>query len=182
MARQYPTRGLDRRKKHDPKPPVIQPVRSAGLLNHRERRPMPWSNQSGGGGGPWGQRGSGGGKSPWGPGPQGGGTPPDLEDILRRGQDRLKGFIPGGFMGGGKGILLLVLAVGSRLAADRFLHRSSERGRHQHGVREVHRDQRRRPALQLALPDRAGPEAERDRAAADRGRLPVVPKRPDPRP
>ncbi len=74
---------------------------------------MPWSNQSGGGGGPWGQRGSGGGKSPWGPGPQGGGTPPDLEDILRRGQDRLKGFIPGGFMGGGKGILLLVLAVGA---------------------------------------------------------------------
>src|SRR3954467_4263180 len=74
---------------------------------------MPWSNQSGGGnGGPWGQRGSGG-KSPWGPGPQGGGTPPDLEDILRRGQDRLKGFIPGGFMGGGKGILLLVLAVGA---------------------------------------------------------------------
>ncbi|MET0742835.1 MAG: protease modulator HflK, partial [Microvirga sp.] len=74
---------------------------------------MPWSNQSGGGGGPWGQRGSGGGKSPWGPGPQGGGTPPDLEDILRRGQDRLKDFIPGGFMGGGKGILLLVLAVGA---------------------------------------------------------------------
>jgi membrane protease subunit HflK len=32
---------------------------------------------------------------------------------LRRGQDRLKGFIPGGFLGGGKGILLLVLAVGA---------------------------------------------------------------------
>jgi membrane protease subunit HflK len=71
---------------------------------------MPWSNQSGGG--PWGQRGgSGGGKSPWGSGgPQGNGSPPDLEDILRRSQDRLKDFIPGGSMGG-KGLILLALAV-----------------------------------------------------------------------
>jgi membrane protease subunit HflK len=62
---------------------------------------MPWSNQSGGGwnnnnsgpGGPWGQ-------GPWGPGPQGprggGGNPPDLEEIIRRGQDRLKKALPGG--------------------------------------------------------------------------------------
>jgi modulator of FtsH protease HflK len=72
---------------------------------------MPWSNQSGGG--PWGQRGgSGGGKSPWGSGgPQGGGTPPDLEDILRRSQDRLKSFIPGGGAMGGKGLIVLVLGV-----------------------------------------------------------------------
>ncbi|KLK93492.1 membrane protein [Microvirga vignae] len=71
---------------------------------------MPWSNQSGGGG-PWGQRGGSGGKSPWGSGgPQGNGNPPDLEDILRRGQDRLKDFIPGGSMGG-KGLILLVLGV-----------------------------------------------------------------------
>jgi membrane protease subunit HflK len=71
---------------------------------------MPWSNQSGGG--PWGQRGgSGGGKSPWGSGgPQGNGTPPDLEDILRRSQDRLKDFIPGGSMGG-KGLIILALGV-----------------------------------------------------------------------
>jgi len=71
---------------------------------------MPWSNQSGGG--PWGQRGgSGGGKSPWGSGgPQGNGTPPDLEDILRRSQDRLKDFIPGGSMGG-KGLIILILGV-----------------------------------------------------------------------
>jgi membrane protease subunit HflK len=73
---------------------------------------MPWSNQSGGGGGPWGQRGSGGGgKSPWGSGPQGGGTPPDLEDILRRGQDRIKDFIPGGGSFGSKGLAVLVLGV-----------------------------------------------------------------------
>ena len=57
---------------------------------------MPWNNQSGGGG-PWGG-GTGGG--PWGQGPRGPGGPqggpPDLEDIIRRGQDRLKRALPGG--------------------------------------------------------------------------------------
>ena len=74
---------------------------------------MPWSNQNGGGGGPWGgggdnnnNGGNGGNGGPWGQGPKGprnGGqnTPPDLEDILRKGQDRLKKVFPGG--GGGKG-------------------------------------------------------------------------------
>ncbi|KQO51723.1 FtsH protease activity modulator HflK [Methylobacterium sp. Leaf85] len=73
---------------------------------------MPWSNQSGGGGGngggPWGRGGggNGGGGGPWGSGGGGGGgkTPPDLEEILRRGQDRLRGIISGGSMGGGKGV------------------------------------------------------------------------------
>jgi membrane protease subunit HflK len=70
---------------------------------------MPWSNQSGGGGGPWGGGGGGNGGGPWGQGPQGprggpGGTPPDLEDIFRRGQDRLKQAFPGG---GNRGVILL---------------------------------------------------------------------------
>ena len=70
---------------------------------------MPWSNQSGGGGGPWGQRGGSGG--PWGSGPQGGGSggPPDLEDILRRSQDRIRDFIPGGGSMGGKGAAIIAL-------------------------------------------------------------------------
>jgi modulator of FtsH protease HflK len=70
---------------------------------------MPWSNQSGGGG-PWGNRGGQPG-GPWGSGPQGpsGGTPPDLEEILRRGQDRIKDFMPGGGSVGGKGIAALLL-------------------------------------------------------------------------
>ncbi len=59
---------------------------------------MPWTNQSGGTGGPWG--GGNGGGGPWGQGPRGPsgpqGTPPDLEDIIRRGQDRLKQALPGG--------------------------------------------------------------------------------------
>jgi membrane protease subunit HflK len=77
---------------------------------------MPWSNQSGGGG-PWGQRGGPGGGGPWGSGPSGGGggggnRPPDLEDIIRRGQDRLKGFIPGGGgQIGGRGIGLIALVA-----------------------------------------------------------------------
>ncbi|MGU3465201.1 FtsH protease activity modulator HflK [Methylobacterium sp. C33D] len=61
---------------------------------------MPWSNQSGGGG-PWGRPGGNGG-GPWGGGGGGGGkTPPNLEDLLRRGQDRLRGLIPGGGGSGG---------------------------------------------------------------------------------
>ncbi|MGH6749388.1 MAG: FtsH protease activity modulator HflK [Methyloceanibacter sp.] len=55
---------------------------------------MPWSNQSGGGG--W--KGSGGG--PWGPRPSGPGQQPDLEEILRRSQDRIRQAMPGGYLGG----------------------------------------------------------------------------------
>jgi modulator of FtsH protease HflK len=63
---------------------------------------MPWSNQ---GGGPWGS----GGKGPWGSGPQSSGpTPPDLEEFLRRSQDRLRTVLPGGGLGG-KGIGLIAL-------------------------------------------------------------------------
>jgi membrane protease subunit HflK len=66
---------------------------------------MPWSNQ---GGGPWG--GGSGGKGPWGQGPQPtGSTPPDLEDLLRRSQDKLRSFLPGNL--GGRGIGLIALAA-----------------------------------------------------------------------
>jgi modulator of FtsH protease HflK len=65
---------------------------------------MPWSNQ---GGGPWGS----GSKGPWGSGPQSQGpTPPDLEEILRRGQDKLRRFLPGGGLGS-RGFSLLVLGA-----------------------------------------------------------------------
>ena len=67
---------------------------------------MPWKNQSGG---PWGG-GGGGPRGPWGSGPQSGGpTPPDLEDLIRRSQDRLRTFLPGGL--GGRGGVLVVLAL-----------------------------------------------------------------------
>ncbi len=63
---------------------------------------MPWSNQ-GGGGGPWGS----GPKGPWGSGPQSSGpTPPQLEDLLRRSQDKLRTVLPGGNLGG-KGLAII---------------------------------------------------------------------------
>jgi membrane protease subunit HflK len=67
---------------------------------------MPWSNQ---GGGPWGS--GGGSRGPWGSGPQSSGpTPPDLEELLRRSQDKLKTVLPGGNLGG-RGFLVLVLGA-----------------------------------------------------------------------
>ncbi len=64
---------------------------------------MPWSNNSGG---PWGDRGGdggqGGGRGPWGGGGGGGGNrPPDIEDILRQGREKLRVIVGGG--GGGRG-------------------------------------------------------------------------------
>ncbi|MCF6368275.1 FtsH protease activity modulator HflK [Rhizobium halophilum] len=79
---------------------------------------MPWSNQNGGGG-PWGG-GGGNNQGPWGGGgggpnrPRGGGGnggPPDLEDIIRRSQDRLRGVVPGGFNGGVVVIIALVVVA-----------------------------------------------------------------------
>lgn len=57
----------------------------------------PWGG--GGGGGPWGSGGGSGGGSPWsGRGGSGGGNPPpDLEELLRRSQERLRRIMPGGF-------------------------------------------------------------------------------------
>jgi membrane protease subunit HflK len=79
---------------------------------------MPWTSQGGGGGSPWGSGGGnaggggggGRGQGPWGAGGPGG-RPPDLEDLMRRGQDKLRGMFPGGGFGSGRGILILVLVV-----------------------------------------------------------------------
>src|SRR5271170_2250914 len=67
---------------------------------------MPWNNQSGGGG-PWGS----GSRGPWGSGsqPPGGSRPPDLEEFLRRSQDRLRSVLPGNL--GGRGVALIALAA-----------------------------------------------------------------------
>lgn len=67
---------------------------------------MPWKSD---GDGPWG-----GGQGPWGgnrPGGGGGGQqPPDIEGMIRRGQDRLRAMIPGSG-GGGRGLLLVIIAA-----------------------------------------------------------------------
>jgi len=78
---------------------------------------MPWQNQGGGGGGPWGGGGGGsggGGPGPWGRGPSGGQgpQPPNIEELLRRGQERMRSLLPGG-MGSVRGLILIVLiAIG----------------------------------------------------------------------
>jgi membrane protease subunit HflK len=65
---------------------------------------MPWSNNSGGG---W--KGGGG---PWGSGPQQRGPqPPDLEELLKRSQDRLRNVLPSGGRGNGLIVLLVVGAL-----------------------------------------------------------------------
>ena len=69
---------------------------------------MSWNNQ----GGPWGGGGGqGGGGSPWSRGPGGGGQPPDFEEMLRRGQDRMKNLVPGGMGPGKVGALIAGVAV-----------------------------------------------------------------------
>ena len=68
---------------------------------------MSWGNQ--GGGGPWGGNGGGNDGSPWGKKPAGGGggsqQPPDIDEVIRKGQEKLKSLMPGGF-GGKKAIFL----------------------------------------------------------------------------
>ncbi len=65
---------------------------------------MPWNQNSGGGwkGGPGG---------PWGQGPAGGGTPPDLEELLKRSQDKLRQAMPGGIGFFGSALIVLVAAA-----------------------------------------------------------------------
>ena len=66
---------------------------------------MTWNQGGGGGGGgPWG-----GGKSPWGGGGRGP-RPPNLEEIFRRSQDRMRRLLPGGW-GSGSGLLFVLIAV-----------------------------------------------------------------------
>ncbi len=77
---------------------------------------MAWNNQ----GGPWGGGsggsgsggGGGGGQSPWGGrGPSNGGRqPPDFDDLLRRGQDRMKNIFPGG-LGTPRSLGIIVLVA-----------------------------------------------------------------------
>jgi membrane protease subunit HflK len=65
---------------------------------------MAWKNQ---GGGPWG---SGGPRGPWGSGGPSGGPTPNLEDLIRRGQDRLQSFLPGGNFGS-TGVVIIIAAL-----------------------------------------------------------------------
>lgn len=96
-------------------------------LSHRARDPrerkystMPWNQ--GGGGGPWGGGGGGGGQrpnNPWGGRPPGGGgggggpKGPDFEDLVRKGQEQLRRYFPGGGGGAGQGLSMRALGLGA---------------------------------------------------------------------
>ena len=95
---------------------------------------MPWNNQGGGrwqgGQGPWGGRPTGGGPSGGGGGGQ---QPPDLEELIRKSQEKVKQWFPGGAGGGGFnnrrliGIGLAVL-VGIWLLSGFYRVQPAERG------------------------------------------------------
>src|SRR5262245_8832599 len=86
---------------------------------------MPWNSQGGGG---WQ---GGGGPGPWGGRPGGGQQPPDLEELLRRSQEKVKSLSPGGGPTsiGRKGIILVALAiVGLWLASGIYTVQPVEQG------------------------------------------------------
>ena len=86
---------------------------------------MPWNSQGGGG---WQ---GGGGPGPWGGRPGGGQQPPDLEELLRRSQEKVKSLFPGGGPRGAgrKGLLLVGLAVlGLWLASGIYTIQPDEQG------------------------------------------------------
>ncbi len=74
---------------------------------------MPWDNNSGNNQNPWGSGGGNGGGNGGGRGPnrgpnRGGGNEPDLDEIIRQAQERLRALIPGS---GGKSGIVVILAV-----------------------------------------------------------------------
>src|SRR5258708_15704902 len=86
---------------------------------------MPWNNASDGG-----SSGGSGPKGPWsrGSGPGGGMRPPDIEDMLRRSQDRLRRFLPGPSFAPGSLVVLLLIVVGVWLATGIYFVGAFEQG------------------------------------------------------
>jgi membrane protease subunit HflK len=95
----------------------------AGAQNQQTTttKAMPWNNQNGNNGGPWGRGpGSGGG------GP--GGGPPDLEELLRRARARWRSMLPGGEMTLGGILLAVVVVAGLWLASGIYVVHPQEQG------------------------------------------------------
>jgi len=101
---------------------------------------MPWNSQGGnGGGGPWGgSGGGGGGGGPWGGqrptggsgggGGLGGGQQPNVEEMLRRSQDRIRRIVPGGFGSPMIIIMILLVLIGIWLLNGLYRVQENERG------------------------------------------------------
>lgn len=92
---------------------------------------MPWKqNTSGGGRGPWGQgsQGPGGGQGGGGGGGPGGPEGPDLEELLRRSQDRFKRAMPNGGAGPTVVVVVGLLAVLGYFASGIYFVQPAEQG------------------------------------------------------
>ena len=84
---------------------------------------MVWQIQQGG---PWG--GGGNQQGPWGGGSSGGPRPPDIEEVLRRGQDRFKKFFPGSGGGGRRFSIIVGLLILFWLATGFYRVQPGEEG------------------------------------------------------
>lgn len=84
---------------------------------------MPWTTQGGGGGG-WQ-----GGQGPWGRTPGGPpGAPPDLEELVRRAQARMRRLFPGGMRSGRGFGIIVVIAIAIWLASGFYRVQPDEQG------------------------------------------------------
>ncbi len=86
---------------------------------------MPWNKSSGGNG-----SGGTGPKGPWNRGPASGGgmRPPDIEEMLRRSQDRLRRLLPGPSFTTGSLVVLLLIVAGVWLASGIYFVGAFEQG------------------------------------------------------
>jgi membrane protease subunit HflK len=80
---------------------------------------MPWNNQTGG-------RPGNGGRGPWGGGPSGT-QPPDLEDLFKKSQERLRSALPGGF-GRGSVVIAALVVVALWLATGIYFVQPDQQG------------------------------------------------------
>lgn len=83
---------------------------------------MPWTNNTGGG--PWGGRPGG----PWGGGGGGMPQPPNLDELLRKGQDFARRFLPRGFGGGRAIAIVAAILVGGWLLSGFYRVQPDEQG------------------------------------------------------
>ena len=95
-------------------------------------------------------------------------TPPDLEEFLRRSQDRLRTVLPGGL--GGKGIILIVLAAVAIWGFSGLLPCRPRRTRRGAALRQICARGAARTELSPAVSDRDGAHAQGAARQQDRHR------------